>query len=43
MQIVRPVLLVLSLAVAGGTLAAAQDSTPTFKVLQLTTEYTKPG
>ena len=43
MQIVRPVLLGLSLAVAGSILAPAQDSAPKFKVLQLTTEYTKPG
>ncbi len=43
MQIVRPVLLGLSLAVAGSMLAAAQDSAPKYKVLQLTTEYTKPG
>ena len=43
MQIVRPVLLGLSLAVAGSMMTAAQDSASKFKVLQLTTEFTKAG
>jgi len=38
----RPVLLGLSLAVAGSTLAASQETTPSFKVLQITREYSKP-
>ena len=37
-----PFVLGLSIAVAGGALAAAQDSPSDFKVLQVTREYTKP-
>lgn len=43
MQIVRPVVLGLTLAIAGSIVTAAQDSAPKFKVLQITVEYTKPG
>jgi hypothetical protein len=45
MKIISPVLLGLSLAVAGSTLTAAQDASSTStlpKVLQITIEYTKP-
>jgi len=44
MKILSPVVLGLSLAVAGSTLAAAQEAQPTtsFKVLQITREDTKP-
>jgi len=45
MKIISPVLLGLSLAVAGSTLTAAQDASTTSplpKILQFTIEYTKP-
>lgn len=45
MKIISPVLLGLSLAVAGSTLTAAQDASTTSnlpKILQFTVEYTKP-
>jgi hypothetical protein len=42
MKMLSPVLLGLSLAVAGSTLAAAQDAPSDFKVLQIFREYTKP-
>jgi hypothetical protein len=45
MKIISPVLLGLSLAVAGSTLTAAQDASSTStlpKILQFTIEYTKP-
>jgi len=42
MKFWRHVVVGLSIAVAGSMLAAAQDSAPKFKVLQLTIEYTKP-
>lgn len=45
MKIISPVLLGLSLAVAGSTLTAAQDASTTStppKILQITIEYTKP-
>lgn len=45
MKIISPVLLGLSLAVAGSTLIAAQDASTTSnlpKILQFTVEYTKP-
>ena len=42
MKILSPVVLGLSLAVAGSTLAAAQDAPTPFKVLQITREETKP-
>lgn len=45
MKIISPVLLGLSLAVAGSTLTAAQDASSTStlpKILQITIEYTKP-
>ena len=45
MKIISPVLLGLSLAVAGTTLTAAQDASSTStmpKILQITIEYTKP-
>jgi hypothetical protein len=41
---VSPILMGMSLAVAGGALAAAQDAAPTPpKVLQITREWIKPG
>ena len=42
MKILSPVVLGLSLAVAGSTLVTAQDATTSFKVLQITREETKP-
>jgi hypothetical protein len=45
MKVISPVVLGLSLAVAGSTLAAAQDASSTStlpKILQFTIEYTKP-
>jgi hypothetical protein len=45
MKVISPVLLGLSLAVAGSTLSAAQDASSTStppKILQITVEYTKP-
>jgi len=42
MKIFSPVVLGLSLAVAGSMMAAAQDTSSDFKVLQITREYTKP-
>jgi len=41
---INPILLGLSLAVVGGSLAAAQDAAPTSSphILQITREYTKP-
>jgi hypothetical protein len=42
MKMFSPVVLGLSIAVAGSTLAAAQDTTSIPKVLQITREYTKP-
>ena len=45
MKIISPVLLGLSLAVAGSTLTVAQDASTTSplpKILQFTIEYTKP-
>jgi len=42
MKMFSPVVLGLSLAVAGSMMAAAQDSPSDFKVLQITREYTKP-
>jgi hypothetical protein len=42
MKILSPVVLGLSLAVAGSTLAAAQTTPSTFKVLQIVREETKP-
>jgi hypothetical protein len=42
MKMFSPVVLGLSLAVAGSTLAAAQDTNSIPKVLQITREYTKP-
>jgi hypothetical protein len=43
-SIVSPILLGMSLAAAGGTLAAAQDAAPTPpKVLEITREWIKPG
>ena len=42
MKMLSPVVLGLSLAVAGSTLAAAQDMPSIPKVLQITREYTKP-
>ena len=42
MKMFSPFVLGVSLAVAGSTLAAAQDSHATMKVLQITREYTKP-
>jgi hypothetical protein len=45
MKLVKPVLLGLSLAVAGSTLTAAQSdssTSPLPKILQITVEYTKP-
>ena len=42
MKIFSPVVLGLSLAVAGSVMAAAQDTPSDFKVLQITREYTKP-
>ena len=42
MKILSPVVLGLSLAVAGSTLAAAQEAPTTFKVLQITREDSKP-
>jgi hypothetical protein len=43
MKLLSPVVLGLSLAVAGSMLSAAQDSSSTFKVLQITREDVKPG
>ena len=47
MNKLSPILLGLSLAVAGNTTVAAQDQSPatvsTPKYLQVTVEYTKPG
>jgi hypothetical protein len=41
---ISPILLGMSLAVAGGTLAAAQDAAPTPpRVIQIQREYLKPG
>jgi hypothetical protein len=41
---ISPILMAMSLAAAGGTLAAAQDAAPTPpKVLQITREWVKPG
>ena len=42
MKMFSPVVLGLSLAVAGSMMAAAQDTPSDFKVLQITREYTKP-
>jgi hypothetical protein len=42
MKILSPVALGLSLAVAGGTLAAAQEAPTSFKILQITREDSKP-
>jgi len=42
MKKISPVLLGLSIAIAGTSLAAAQDTTTLPKVLQITREYTKP-
>ena len=42
MKILSPFVLGLSIAVAGSTLAVAQDASSDFKVLQVTREYTKP-
>ena len=42
MKMLSPVMLGLSIAVAGSTLAAAQETPSDFKVLQITREYTKP-
>lgn len=42
MRKLSPFVLGLSIAVAGGVLAAAQDTSSDFKVLQVTREYTKP-
>jgi hypothetical protein len=42
MKMLSPVVLGLSIAVAGSVLAAAQDTSSDFKVLQITREYTKP-
>ena len=44
MSRISPILLGMSLALAGGAIAAAQDATPTPpKVLQITREWLKPG
>ncbi len=42
MKMLSPVMLGLSIAVAGSMLAAAQETPSDFKVLQITREYTKP-
>jgi hypothetical protein len=42
MRKLSPFVLGLSIAVAGSALAAAQDASPDFKVLQVTVEYPKP-
>ena len=42
MKMFSPVVLGLSIAVAGRALAAAQETPSDFKVLQVTREYTKP-
>jgi hypothetical protein len=43
MKIVSPVLFGLSLAVAGSSFTAAQETAPLPKVLQVTREFVKPG
>jgi hypothetical protein len=44
MSKISPILLGMSLALAGGTIAAAQDAAPALpKVLQITREFLKPG
>jgi hypothetical protein len=42
MRKLSPFVLGLSMAVAGGALAAAQETPSSMKVLQITREYTKP-
>jgi hypothetical protein len=45
LKVISPVILGLSLAVAGSTFTAAQDASSTStlpKILQITIEYTKP-
>src|SRR5260370_38932899 len=44
MKMISPMLLGMSIALAGGTIGAAEDAAPTpAKVIQITREWVKPG